>query len=536
MPFQFSIQSQDGKTDFLMETGSTTIFVGANGSGKTRLATHIETMMKETAHRISAHRSLSLNPNVVKISEKAALGGLRTGHAVENTSINNRETSRWRSKAATFLLNDFDFVVQALFADQNNISLQTHQAARKGEVKVPAATKFEQLADVCHRLLPKRRLTVSGDDIQVGSAENAMNYSASDMSDGERATFYLIGQTLLADSNSLLIFDEPELHIHRSIMSKLWDELEALRPDCAFLLITHDLEFAAAREAQKYVTKDYFFPSTWNIELVPKETGFDEETTTLILGSRRPILFVEGCESSLDLAIYRNCYPDWTVIPKGPCTNVIHSVKSMRSNSQLTRITCAGIVDADDRSEAEIVQLNNFGIAILPVSEIENLVCLPSISKAIAECEGFDNDAIDRKLGELKAAIFARVENESDLNSAMLRHCKNKLDNALKSINVGNQNSVQSMNDVMQSLLAEIQLDVIAQEFRNEISAAIQSSDLQKFLQLYDNKSLFGLAASFIKPMSPSNFKSWLLRALGGTAAPKVREAFMAVLPKLTAK
>jgi ABC-type branched-subunit amino acid transport system ATPase component len=480
MTFQFSIPRQYGKTDFSVDSGSTLIFVGANGSGKTRLAAHIETIMSEKAHRISAHRALSLNPNVTKISESSALLGLRTGYSDKAANISNRIGSRWQSRAATALLNDFDFLIQALFAEQTNVSLHSHKAARNGETQIPPATKFEHLADVWHRLMPKRRLSVSGDDIQVGSHEITQNYSASEMSDGERATFYLIGQTLLADSNSLLIFDEPELHIHRSIMSKLCDELEALRPDCAFLLITHDLEFAAAREAQKYVIKEYNYPSNWEIEAVPKETGFDEETTTIILGSRRSILFVEGENSSLDIAIFRNCYPDWTVIAKRSCSEVIHSVQSMRNSAQLTRIKCAGIVDADDRSENEIVQLNNFGIAILPVSEIENLVCLPSISKAIAESEGFDSDAINRKLGELKAAIFDKVKNESGLYDATLRHCKNKWDNALKSINVGKQDSVQNMNVAMQRLLAEIQLDVIAKEFRDKINAAIQSSDLQK--------------------------------------------------------
>jgi len=124
------------------------------------------------------------------------------------------------------------------------------------------------------------------------------------MSDGERAIFYMIGQTLAAADSSLLVFDEPELHVHPSIMAKLWDELEAARQDCAFVFITHDLEFAASRVAQKYVIRDYEPSPRWTIEAVPENTGFDEEITTLILGSRRPILFVEGGENSLDLAIY----------------------------------------------------------------------------------------------------------------------------------------------------------------------------------------------------------------------------------------
>ena len=119
------------------------------------------------------------------------------------------------------------------------------------------------------------------------------------MSDGERAIFYLIGQVLVAEKDSMLIVDEPELHVHRSIISKLWDELEAARPDCAFVFITHDLEFAATRGGKKYILSDYRSGPYWVIEDVPEESEFGEEISTLILGSRRPILFVEGENNSL---------------------------------------------------------------------------------------------------------------------------------------------------------------------------------------------------------------------------------------------
>ena len=105
--------------------------------------------------------------------------------------------------------------------------------------------------EIWERLLPHRKLQISGNNIEVSGQGSYAHYAASEMSDGERAIFYMIGQTLAASEGSLLIFDEPELHVHRSIMSKLWDELEAARQDCAFVFITHDLEFSAARVAQK---------------------------------------------------------------------------------------------------------------------------------------------------------------------------------------------------------------------------------------------------------------------------------------------
>ena len=52
--FELSIPSPYGQTDITLKAGSSIIFVGANGSGKTRLSEHIATDLKQRAHRISA--------------------------------------------------------------------------------------------------------------------------------------------------------------------------------------------------------------------------------------------------------------------------------------------------------------------------------------------------------------------------------------------------------------------------------------------------------------------------------------------------
>src|SRR5258708_26384947 len=228
-----------------------------------------------------------LNPTVPKISERTALSALRTGISQDARQAANRPGNRWGNREAIALLNDFDFLIQALFAEQSNKALKTHQRARAGDHTPPEPTKFERLVGIWDRLLPHRQLEISGDNIHVLVAGSDARYSASDMSDGERAIFYMIGQTLGAEAESVLIFDEPELHVHRSIMSKLWDELEAARQDCAFVFITHDLEFAASRVGQKFIIRDYDPKPTWTIETVPDQPGFSEEVTTLILGSRR---------------------------------------------------------------------------------------------------------------------------------------------------------------------------------------------------------------------------------------------------------
>ena len=393
MSFEFAIPSPDGETNISVQAGSSVIFVGANGGGKTRLAAYIEDSLGLTAHRISAHRALTLDPTVPKISEQLALLGLRTGHPSQGAVVAHRSSVRWGTNAAVFLLNDFTFLLQALFADQSNKSLETHKKVRSGVVENADQTKFEHLVEIWERLLPHRNLHITGDDIEVRIPGTEESYNASELSDGERAIFYLIGQTLAADDNSVLIIDEPELHIHRSIMSKLWDDLEATRQDCAFIYITHDLGFAASMLAQKFVISDFKADPQWTVKSVPQDSGFDEEIATLILGSRSPILFVEGNETSLDQAIYRSCFPEWTVIPRGSCEQVIHSVVTMRRNEDLTRVTCSGIVDADDYQPEDIKYLDTLGIAVLGVSEIENIILLPAVSRAIAQGEGHVGEA-----------------------------------------------------------------------------------------------------------------------------------------------
>jgi ABC-type cobalamin/Fe3+-siderophores transport system ATPase subunit len=531
--FNINVPMLEGQEEILIEAGSSVVFVGANGTGKTRLATYIEEKLDLNAHRISAHRALSLNPSVPKISENLALLGLRTGNATDNAQVGHRIGRRWGGKGSVHLLNDFDFLVQALFADQSNKSLETHKKVRSGDNSPAEPTKFEILSDIWQRLLPHRKLHISGDDILVSVTGEEETYSGSEMSDGERAVFYMLGQTLVAADNSLIIFDEPELHVHRSIMAKLWDELESLRPDCAFVFITHDLEFASSRVAEKYVIQQYNSRPYWNIEKVPVESGFDEQLTTLILGSRKPILFVEGTNSSLDTAMYRSCYTEWTIVPKGSCEEVIHSVVTMRGNASLTRITCSGIVDADDYSQEDQDYLQGLGIATLPVSEIENLILLPAISSIIAQSEGHAGNELDAKLINLAEAIFDSLSSARAIEKVVTRYCKRRIDRLLKKIDLSEAETVIAISDRYMQQTAALNIKNIAHEATSRINQAIENKDLPMLLANYDNKGMMAFAATHLKGCRRNYFESWIVRVLRNNSIQGLIESIQETLPEI---
>lgn len=537
MTFKFSVPYQDGQKDFAVEPGSAIIFVGANGGGKTRLAVQIETNLGLDAHRISAHRALNLNPDVPKISEQKARMGLRTGTASQDATLRHRAPNRWGGqKGAVILLNDFDYLLQVLFAEQSNTSLKAYNqhkpgaGRRKEEFQL---TKFDLLSDIWSRLLPHRSLHISGDDILVSLSTPDFKYDASEMSDGERAIFYMIGQTLVAERNQVLIIDEPELHVHRSIMSKLWDELEAARPDCAFIFITHDLEFAAARAARKYVIRDYDPTPRWTIDEVPAGTGFDEDLTTLILGSRRPILFVEGGRSSLDLPLYRCCYPEWTVVPRSSCTEVIHAVVTMRANQELTRITCCGIVDADDYNDEDKKYLSELGIETLPVSEIENLVLLPTVSRAIAEAEGYRDAELEKRLSELADNIFKSIASDEKIEAVAVRYAKRRIDRMLKKVDLSKAKTIEQLDEELKERIGQLDIRTLAERLKHQIREAIRNRDLPRLLAHYDDKGLMNVAATKLKSTRLTDFESWLTRTLRNETAPDVVNAISNCLPKI---
>lgn len=534
-------KKDNSNLELTLEAGKTTIIIGANGSGKTRLAVFLEEQLKEKAHRIAAHRALSLNPNVDKIPETKARQYLTYGDSGDSVSISNRKYYRWKNNAPTSLLNDFDRLLQYLFAQQNNLAVENNQKLNRREKITNSKTKLDILQEVWERLLPLKKLHITADDIRVSSTSiESADYSASEMSDGERAVFYILGQVLSANEGSILIFDEPELHIHKSIISNLWDEIEKLRPDCSFLMITHDIEFAATRVAKKYVIRNYYSAPAWDISEIP-DSELDEQTITLILGSRKPILFVEGEKTSLDMETYRLCYPEWTVIPKGSCKDVIQAVSSLRKLNEdmpILNIKCAGIVDRDTRDSSQIEELEGQGIKVLRYSEIENIFSLPSIAHEVLKIVAFTGNELTNRQEQFNAELLSYIKNElsgDKLEKFVVQRIHRKIDTYLKRIDLSDTKNCDEMKDKLISAVSALinsKINEWISEMKNEIQKCIDNENIDGLLYIYENKGLLAKTASILMGTSKSNFEGLLMRQLK-VPNNNLLQAIKSVLPKL---
>lgn len=514
---------------------SSVVFIGANGAGKTRLGVFLDTrfsMENTEVHRIPAHRSLHLNPDVIPPSLERATNLLLYG-APEGDSRGKRG-HRFRNKPVTLMISDYENVMQALYAENNEISINYRQQSltSNSEFLEPPLAKIDRVRNIWEAVLPHRKLVVQSGNIKTKTREGT-EYSASEMSNGERVIFYLIAQAILAKPNSLLIFDEPEAHINKSILAKLWDEIESARSDCAFLYITHDVEFASSRHAaKKYALRNYRNQPTeaWEIEVIPDEDDIPDDVLATIIGSRNPILFIEGDGSSLDISLYRRLYTEFTVIPVGSCNTVMSTVASFSARPQLHRIGCAGLIDADGRTSVQTSYLEKKGIYCLPVSEVENLLLLPSVFLAVAKALHFEPRVAEERLAMLQTYVIDQAKRKSE--DICRRYTTRQIDAEMKKIGLSGTD-IDAIESNYNTAVSSIDVRVLFNDAMSKLSDAIATYDYERVLFHFDEK---GLLAEMAKQLgyTQQSLEEFVGRALRSEESSELHSALRDAVPDIT--
>lgn len=483
--FSLFLPKPDGENEEI-NTNTSLLLIGANGAGKTRLGTWIElySPQKEKVHRISAQKSLSMPDTTTPVSIERAETDLLYGQA--NGVWAHKMRSKWGGNASTFMLNDYQKLMVYLFSDHTEESSKYLAASRTSSERVePPTTKLDLVKKVWESILPHRELILGGLRIQTRVKGNEDKvYNSSEMSDGERVIFYLIGQCLAAPSEGIIVIDEPELHLHKSVQAPLWNELEKLRPDCLFVYLTHDVDFAVSQEIAKKIWLKSYDGSKWEWELIQEVEGLPESLLIEILGNRKSVVFVEGENGSFDLSLYRTILNNLLVIPRGSCAQVIQSTKALRNSTQLHHLAVYGIIDRDRRVDDEVVALERHGIYTLEVAEVENLFCTRGILALVSE-------RLSRNVQEdyenASAFIFQRLnsELENQISLRAVSEIKYKL-------NIFDERAkgVDALKVALNELTTSINIDEIYAENKIILEKVIADGDYEKLLKLYNRKSL----------------------------------------------
>lgn len=391
------------------------------------------------------------------------------------------------------MLSDFEHVLSLLFADEAKRNRDYTRAALEAvPMERSPRCKLDILAEIWSAVMPQRTLAILDDKIEA-TVNNGGTYAARDMSDGERVALYLMGQALCAPQAAVVIIDEPEIHLHRAVQALLWDEIEASRPDCAFVYITHDLDFAATRTAAPKIWLRGYDGNFWKWQEVVSSPALPDALLFQVLGNRRPLLFVEGDETSYDSAVYRALFPRELVLPRQSCEKVVEATKSMNGLSGLHNLRVRGLVDRDRRGDEEVTALRSAGVLVADVAEVENLLCLPEVLEAVARQLSCPDvpvaraKAEERVLGELAKAI------DQQALSRALAEIQFRLNGF--GPRVGKSDATKLESD-LRDYINEIDVGTIVARCRKLLEDVVSAKDYRSALRFYNCKGIVNFVAS----------------------------------------
>ncbi|EJF35660.1 AAA domain protein [Capnocytophaga sp. oral taxon 335 str. F0486] len=461
----------------------TLVIVGANGSGKTRFGSKIEENYNIT-HRISAQKSLIMPDFVSTKSKEVAKNEFLYGYNSDDIGYLKgigKKNFRWDQKPNTHLLNDYEKLLVLLHTEEYQQSLNYKE---NGGDK--PFTKLDKIQEIWEKVLPHRKLKKEAGVIKTYPLDDLDSiYNSSDMSDGERVIFYLIGEVLCVPENSIIILDEPEMHLHKSLVNNMFNLIENAREDCYFIYLTHDINFAITRQnAKKIWMKSYEGNDTWDYEILEDNEAIPESLYLEVLGSRKPILFIEGENKSFDYKLYQYIFPDYTIKSLGSCAKVIEIVKSFNEQSSFHNIKAYGLIDRDRRNEEEIEKLNSKDIWVLDVAEVENLFLEEIVIKEIANYMGKNSDNVLREVGENIYSFFEKeIENQIRL----------KFKEVIQKRFYELTQKISNDEDIIKQLDSNyntIDKEKIYNEIKNEFSNYVFSKNYKSILRVFNNKGL----------------------------------------------
>ena len=370
-----------------LDVGEALFVLGPNGSGKSSLMLRFATNNRGNSRRISAHRQTWMNTDALDMTPASKL---RTEKSIRNTDHQHQSRYRDDYAAQRASITIYDLIDAenvrargiAAFVDADDMAAAAEAAKKEAPISVINELLLQSNIPITISIRKNERL--------MASKNGGTEYSAAELSDGERNAVLIAGTVLTAPTRTLLIIDEPERHLHRSIISPLLGQLFARRSDCGFVISTHDQDLPVSMPGSRVLLlRSCQFSgrnvTNWEADELPTDAPIDDQLKRDLLGARRNIVFVEGTESSLDKPLYHLLFPMASVIAKGSCRDVERAVAGVRAGAPFHWLHGFGIVDGDGYERSEGQTSSSTGVYALPFYAVEAVYYHPRIIEGIAQ-------------------------------------------------------------------------------------------------------------------------------------------------------
>jgi energy-coupling factor transporter ATP-binding protein EcfA2 len=467
--------------------------IGANGSGKTSLSLWLKKSLKFKSTFIAAQRIMII-PTFDSISN-SKITAINLDK-IQNTDKSLKETfdpkdENSSDKVLSKVTKEFKDLLANLIAQKRKLEsdyINDIKKNREANDKMPES-KLDIILEIWNDLISGKKIECSdGINITVLEIKNNITYEAYKMSDGEKAILYNAAQVIQTIDKGIIIVDEPEIHLHHTITSQLWNKLELLRNDCRFIYITHDLDFALSRvNSKKKWIKSFEHPDKWEINDIIKN-DIPEALYIKLLGSKKPILFCESEKGKIDEKVYTILFPKYKVIPVGGCLKVINYTKTF-NKTKLGGEKAIGFIDSDHHPKKRLKSLKENSIFNFSFAEIENLFFSEDFLKIYTN----QNKGI---VDEIKTKIIKDLNLKKELQAS--NYITAKIDYYFKDSNITKANNLKTLKENYFSFTNKIDIESIYKERITELEKIISDKDYDKAIRILNDKGLESLISSIV--------------------------------------
>lgn len=464
-----------------------TVLVGANGCGKTSLANLLKNKLDIRDGIVIPAQKLLILP---KFSNTPNLPSAKIHfEQYQNQILTDKVTFDAKQ------MDDFEFSLAKRYGSEMvkilGILLGERQVKiNKGAAKVKEGynivfddikSTLDDVMVIWNELIEHRQLDCDeNNSLQIKYEGNS--YDAHEMSDGERVIIYYTGRVLLAPKNSLIIVDEPEIHLHKSIANKLWDNLETRRKDCTFIYFTHDLDFASSRIAQKGWIKEFRYPNNWMLELL-EDNDIPEELQLKLIGSRKKILFCEGgTQKSIDKWLFEILFPDYTIQPVETCKSVIAYTRAYNRLKDAP-VRAYGLIDRDFRNDEQLRKLESESIYSYSVAEIENLFLVEDL---IVEFAQYKHETID--INDIKDKVIQTANNS--IESQLAAYITNAINYTFTESHIKRADTKDKVAKNFVEFTNSVNIEELYINQKQKMEKIISDKNYTELIKIVNNKGL----------------------------------------------
>ena len=434
------------------------IVFGKNGTGKTKLLNLIKKRIFGNAYYIPACRNVFENEKSKVFNDKKL------------------ETLSW----------GFDTLIR-LFTNLVFKELQYEESSHALPNGSRISNSYELFLKMYDELDLSRKIKINFEKKTIelyNDIKEIPAYDISNASDGEKSIIQFLIYIFLVPQNSYIIIDEPELHINPAILKDFFDCIEEFRQDLVFVYSSHNIEFIESRENTKLLYIKGYNGEVWDYEYL-EDKNLEIEQILEIIGSKKPIIYIEGNQNSIDRRIYPIIFKEFNVISLSTCAEVIKVCKSIKRCKLNYNGEIYGIIDNDFRDPETIEKYEKSNIYTLPCSEVENLLFHPLIIKYILEKYKFN---YDNKIDRLKEEIIQKMKfNNRQIIEDFINKKSEMFNNEPKYRYTDRENLKNNIeknfNQVMSRFLNEF--DNFVEKLENDLN-----SDVYERIYIYPNKNI----------------------------------------------